>query len=301
MPQEVDPGNSAMRASVYNPYGKMLGKPYLKTPKRLDDELFASIDPNYNPYQYQNLEYPTSRYSANRNTQSTSNLNSRVLFDNTPNMQTPGTFHERKQEEARWIGEPGQKFTYAALNSDVKNSIQRSMKSSHLPFHMRTSKNRIPTSDMSPSFLPAITGQSGYVTTTYNANGVKPSSRLEPLHEGIFTKDDEYSTRGPLPQSVMDRPSAIYIVHYANRNEECVIRYMMDTMMAEKNIFKYSIPRDPSTVQISPTQLLMSGGIKRGTRNTPSGFCAIFECITGDLVLLPDMQIPRHGHALAYL
>lgn len=47
MPKEVDPSDPHMRASVYNPYGKLLGTPYLKTPNQLDQELFDSINTRY--------------------------------------------------------------------------------------------------------------------------------------------------------------------------------------------------------------------------------------------------------------
>ena len=53
--------------------------------------------------------------------------------------------------------------------------------------------------------------------------------------------------------------------------------------------------------QISPNQLFFAGGIEQGTRNTPSNFAGILEITTGDMVVLPEMQIPRFGCQVVYL
>ena len=63
----------------------------------------------------------------------------------------------------------------------------------------------------------------------------------------------------------------------------------MNNMTSEKQPFRYRIPRDPGICQISPTQLFFAGGIEQGTRNTPSGFAAILEISTGDMVVLPEL------------
>ena len=281
MPDEIDPYDPAMRATAYNPYGKLLGKPYLKTPSRVDEEIYDSIN-----RRYQNVaqNYPATQ---NSNIQYTS-------------LNTPRTFHEQQAQKAMYLGTPGQKFTYAALNSEVENSIVQGRFPAIQPFHMRTSMNKIPTSRMNSSYLLSTAGKSGFVTSAYNPSGAKPSSRLEPLYEGMFERDSIVS-RGPLPSKLLNEPSAIYIVHYADRNEEWIVRYFMESMITEKNIFRYTVPRNPTTVQISPTQLFMSGGIKQGTRNSPSAFWAIYEWITGDLILLPEMNIARYNHALIFL
>ena len=234
MSNNIDPYDPAMRASAYNPYGKLLKKPYLKTPSRLDTEYV--INTRYK----QSSSHGKDHYLGTSNVPSTINKigtnygpppTSNTLYDTAP--ATPRTFHEHQIQKAMYQGYPGQKFTYAALNTEVENSIVQSMFPAVQPFHLRTSMNKIPTTRMSTSFLPNTQGKSGFMTSAYNPTGVKPTSRLQPLNEGIFEKDME-SRKGPLPISALNQPSAIYIVHYANRNEECVVRYFMDTLITEK-------------------------------------------------------------------
>jgi hypothetical protein len=79
--------------------------------------------------------------------------------------------------------------------------------------------NKIPTTGMSGNILVTSQGEKGFITSAFNPNGVKPSTRLQPLYEGIFEKEVG-SRKGPLTTRALNEPSAIYIIHYANRNEE---------------------------------------------------------------------------------
>ena len=83
--------------------------------------------------------------------------------------------------------------------------------------------------------------------------------------------------------------------------EECVFRYFMGPLTVEKVPFRYKIPRNPATCQISPNQLFLCGGTERGTRNTPSKFAGIFDFNTGDIVTLPEMNIPREECSVVFL
>jgi len=272
MSKDINPYDSAMRASAYNPYGKLLGKPHLKTPARVDMEVYNSIESRngLNTHNGQNTHngYNTHNEMESRGGMMTQNtvgtrqqMHSSYAAPNTgatdfSRMEHPKTFHDQQTQRAMHLGSPGQKFTYAALNSEVENSIIRSRFPAVQPFHMRMSMNKIPTTGMSANFLPTTQGQRGFVTSAYNSTGIKPSTRLEPLNEGLFDKDGN-SNRGPLPTTALNQPAAIYILHYASRNEESVVRYFMDSMITEKNIFRYTIPRDPTTCQISPAQLFI--------------------------------------------
>ncbi|CAI2385351.1 unnamed protein product [Moneuplotes crassus] len=314
MPEEVNPYDSSMRATVYNPFGKLLGNPTLKTPYRKDRELGIAIEDkpklitSETAHLYSAGGFPpatgtgrSDHYGATPRLQSSRrsmpNLHS---SQNIEELAPPRTFHEVQERKAMYLGEPGQKFTYAALNTEVDNNIVRSIHPPTQPFHMRTARSKIPTSTMNPTFVPPSRMKSGFVTSSYNPGNIKPSTSLQPLIEGMFDKDP-YGTPGPLPETALREPTAIYIQHYASTAEECMIRYFMDTFSIEKSVFRYTIPKDVTSIQISPTQIFLCGGIKHGTRNTPSAFCGIFECITGDLVLLPEMNIPRFGHAAEYL
>lgn len=196
---QLDPYDPAMRASAYNPFGKLLGKPHLKTPRRLDNEFIQRVESKQGLRS--SYEIPNSRITT---------------FDYA---NPPRTFHDQQIQKAMYLGTPGQRFTYAALNSEVENSIVQSHLPAVQPFHMRTSMSKIPTTRMSTSFLPTASGKSGFVTSAYNPMGVKPTSRLQPVSEGIFEKETG-TRRGPLPISVLNEPSAIYILHYVNRLEE---------------------------------------------------------------------------------
>jgi hypothetical protein len=96
MPNEIDPSDPVMRATAYNPYGKLLGKPYLKTPRRVDQEIYTSIE------------------SRGGNGTRMRVLN--TISSPSPNSEIPRTFHELQTRRAMYEGKEGQKFTYAALN-----------------------------------------------------------------------------------------------------------------------------------------------------------------------------------------
>ena len=336
MPEDIDPYVSSMRATAYNPYGKLMGKPNLKTPHRVDRELEFTMgdkpklitDDTARIWTSQsrmdtghtmNTGYNQTMNSGYNQTMNLGNNTMNSGMGQTPFLpasrrsmpdlhsahgmdlsQPPKSFHESQQRKAMYLGEPGQKFTYAALNSEVDNNLVQSSHPAVQPFHMRTSRSKIPTSRMSNAFISSGAAQTGFVQSSYNPNGIKPSTRLQPLVEGMFDKSP-YHAGGPLPESALVEPNAIYIVHYSSRAEEWIVRYFMDSFITEKNVFRYTIPKNVSKVQVSPTQVLLWGGIKHGTRNTPSAFWGIYEWITGDLVLLPEMQIPRYGHALEFL
>jgi hypothetical protein len=232
MSKDINPYDAAMRASAYNPFGKLLGNPNLKTPYRKHREYEAIVTANPNlttsntALRYDDQSFIGSRQSMKSGMMPTPNLTaSRRSMPDLRNytgneyLEPPRNFHDLQTQKAMWQGIPGQKFTYAALNSEVENNYVQSKFPAVQPFHIRTARGKIPTTSMNSSFLPNTAGRSGFVTSSYNPNGIKPSTRLEPLQSAIFDKDPR-STRGPLTEKALVEPSAIYIVHYASRNEE---------------------------------------------------------------------------------
>ena len=92
IPNEINPLDPAMRATAYNPFGKLIGKPYLKTPSRVDEEIYNSMNTRY---QNDHTDYPVSQ-------------NSNTLYNS---LATPRTFRDYQTQKAMYLGTPGQKFT----------------------------------------------------------------------------------------------------------------------------------------------------------------------------------------------
>lgn len=108
-------------------------------------------------------------------------------------------------------------------------------------------------------------------------------------------------------EAIAHRFSHYYLYLYSDQFKEIVIKYDLFNDNLEKHQLPILPVTNPCSIQISPTQIFICGGIIRQRmpdvkkRAMPSGFAAIYDIDKGQLIIVSEMNNARHSHGICLL